>query len=216
MHRETKVRGEAGFTLTEVLVALTITSIMTVTLIGALQWGGKALRVSQNADEAARVAAVQAVIRKMLSETKREFEINAESEREAIFKGRPDSITFVGPPPAEVMVPGFYRTHISLQPKNDSSKNLTLKTRLFRTRIKADSRDPFKGVEDYTLLKSIEGLAFTYYGELDGEDIPQWHDTWLGQSKTPDLIRVNVIFTEQDNRKWTELTIMRRDNVWRY
>ena len=210
------IKGDSGFTLTEVLIALTITSLIAVTLIGALQWGGRALRVTGTADEAARVAAVQNVMRDMLSQTKREFEINSNGEREAVFKGEPDKITFVGPPPANVMVPGFYRSFISVQPQNGNSRDLTLKTILFRTKIKAERRDPFEGIEDYTLLRSVNSLEFQYYGSLEDEEIAEWHSEWLGQSTMPELIRMKVNFKAQDNRRWTELTIMRREKVWRY
>lgn len=196
---------EAGFTLTEVLVSLTITALIASFLFGGLQWGSQALHVAEKTQNHTRLANVQSVIRRSIEDSRSKYEINNLGKRLSVFQGKNDELIFISPAPAQVMTPGLYRNQLRID--TEDPKALILKSVLFRPSLDANTLDPLEDAEAYTLIENIETLSIAYYGKHDGAEDGSWGNQWIDQARQPELIRINVEFPKADSRHWPELTI---------
>jgi len=196
---------EAGFTLTEVLVSIAITALMTSFLFSALQWGSKALVITEKAEANKRVILVQSLLRRSLENNHSKFEIGTSGQRTSLFVGEKNTLTYVSPQPADVMTAGLYRNQLSVT--STTPNTLALKSVLFRPLKDSNRNNPLNETEAYTLLENIKDLSISYYGQKDKQEIVTWHNTWNEQSLGPKLIRIEVTFPENDSRHWPTLTI---------
>jgi len=201
---------ESGFTLTEVLVSITITGLITSFLFSALQWGSKALVSAEQTEDKMRVVLVQTLLQRSVENNRSKFEIGTAGQRVSLFSGEMDTLKYISTPPADVMTPGLYRNQVSVTTSTPNA--LVLKSVLFRPLMKSSDENPLQTAETYTLLENIKGLKISYYGRLDNDDFTGWHDSWSQQSFGPKLIRIKVEFPETDTRYWPPLTIKLFEN----
>lgn len=198
-------KSESGFTLTEVLVSMTIMALIASFLFSALQWGGKALHIANDTANDTRLGVVQSRLRQTLEGSRLKFEISSNAQRSSVFVGEKDRLTFIGPPPAEVLTPGLYRNQIIMS--DQEQRNLEFKTALYRTKITSSLDDPLKHAQPYILIENIESLSFSYFGLRDDAESEEWNNEWINQTKNPSLIRIDVSFPEGDKRNWPILII---------
>lgn len=177
-------RPEAGFTLLELLIAITILSLLLVALSGGVNFAGRAWhmqeeRIGRQGD----INAVQSVLRQMLTSGQG-------------FDGDPGSLKFVGRMPAALARGGLF--DIELYARGD--------------RLVLSWRPHFKGVSagpqqnETSLLDGVAGFDLTYYAAPQG-----WQNMAKDKSKVPDLIAIKARLS--DGRIWPPLLIAPAINV---
>lgn len=183
MSRATDHR-QAGFTLLELLIAITILSLLLVALSSGVHFAGRAWRAQE--DRIGRqgdINAVQTVLRQMLASGKE-------------FQGSGDDLKFVGPMPAALARGGLF--DIELYASGDG---------LFLS-----WRPHFKGAstglrqDQTTLLDGIAAFDLAYF-------IPQkgWQGMTGDKSKAVDLIAIKARLG--DGRSWPPLMVAPAINV---
>ena len=170
--------GEAGFTLLELLVSITLLSLLLVALSSGVHFAGRAWRMQE--DRIARqgdIQAVQNALRQMLTSGRS-------------FEGGSESLRFVGTLPAALARGGLF--DIELYRSGD--------------RLLLSWRQHFKGVsaglphDEASLLDGVTDMDLSYYLKAQG-----WRHATTDKSKPVDIVAVKLLLT--NGREWPILAI---------
>jgi general secretion pathway protein J len=202
--------AEHGFTLLELLAAITLLGLLMAALFGGLRLG---TRVWQTADArlegSMRTQVVQDFIRQRLAETlpleMGPLELADAAVAEPVFVGTVEAVRFASLLP-EHLGAGVYLMELALAEAGDADAtgDLVLRWRPFEPDDPtAEEVEP----EGRVLLENIEALELSYFGSGDSAQPPDWWQAWEGQPELPRLIRLRVGFPENDGRQWPELIV---------
>jgi len=177
-------QSQAGFTLLELLIAITILSLILVALSGGVHFAGSAWRKQEaQITRQGDINAVQTVLRQLLASGKD-------------FQGGSQELKFVAPMPAALARGGLFDIELS-----GSGDKLFL------------SWQPhFKGAaaslprDETMLLDGVTGFSLTYYVDQKG-----WQSAITDKAKAIDLIAIKARLS--DGRNWPQLTISPVINV---
>ncbi len=186
------VRGARGFTLLELIIALSLLALMAAVLAGSVSlsarsWDGgeaKATHVSEmrQAQEFLRgqmVALYPQRIRKAV-------------DLPLMFAGEREEIRYAAALPPRVIEGGVYFFRLSLARGKEAGE-------LVLERIVPESDAAvlpgFDGAERSILARGIAELRIGYFGRDPGAavtDEPRWRDRWEDTQRLPDLVRIEV------------------------
>jgi general secretion pathway protein J len=195
-------RDQQGFTLLELLIAVTLVAVLMTLLFGGFRLGMRAQeRVSSGADRVTQVASLHGFLREQLADA-RPIAVEREGGSAAIvrFDGRVDALEFLSHPVAAVSVGGLQR--LSLRLAND--KALILRWSLDI----GDRQWSDDGPRELLLLSRVATAVFDYYGAVEPGREPIWTDTWNGMPHLPSLARLRVVF--EDGWRMPELVVALR------
>lgn len=179
-----------GFTLIEMLVALTLLAITLTLLFSSLavierSWQAGEQRMQSTAE---RLAA-QNFLRAKLADAQPYYLPGAGNEGLIAFRGDRASLEFVSLLPVASGRPGPYRFRLFLQGVADAPPRLVLAVRPFY----AEAADT--AITDRTiLLDAVRQLQIRYFGvDVNGlSATPQWRENWQDQAELPKLVRIDV------------------------
>lgn len=206
-------RANGGFTLVELLVAMTLIGMLFVALFGGLRFGARVWEAGvDRGQEFAEVEATQALLRRQLDQMLPLPGLDQE-EQEISFAGEQDRLVFTAPAPSQFGLGGVYYFDLFTE-RAERGRQLVLRWQLYRP----DRDEPFNDRESQqrTLLENIEAIEFGYYGDPEqvefgeGSDKGDWRERWVEAALPPQLIAVRIAFPENDNRYWPELIIAPR------
>ncbi len=204
-------RGQGGFTLLELLVAVTLLGIVMILLFGGLRFGTRAWESGdERSEELARLEVVHGFVRRHLSEAYPLVVSESRADRRIDFEGRPDTLAFAALMPERLGAGGFHRLVFSVVGDGDR-KRLVVSRRPLRSGMDESTAPPETEDETETvLLEGISSAAFSYYGAIGADDEPEWRDGWEDAPSPPLLVRLDVTFPEGDRRYWPELVVRPR------
>ncbi|MEM7224699.1 MAG: prepilin-type N-terminal cleavage/methylation domain-containing protein [Pseudomonadota bacterium] len=192
---------EAGFTLVELLVALTLVGLMSVAIFGGLRFGTRTWEAgTQRSEELNEVVLVQDLMRRHLVQLAAVDQVRRRSEEHPIFVGDGQSVSFVAPLSAHVGLDGLYQFELALEDGEDREQNLIIRWQLYRADRVPGTTSELDG--ERVLLEGISEGEFSYFGASERRDEPAWRETWSEQAQLPALIALEVAFPEDDRRKW--------------
>jgi general secretion pathway protein J len=197
-------RASQGFTLIEVLVALTLLGLMSIFLFGSFRFGVRAWEAgSKRIDELADVEVVQNLLRNELSEATPLVAQRPPSQAESTLAGSSSGLRFVAPLPAHRGIGGYYLFWLSA---SDSSGHgdLMLRWRVYRPDMVLEEAE---SDETTLLLHQVTDARFDYFGRVHDQAEPSWHESWNGQDGLPALIRLRMGFPSGDRRRWPDLVV---------
>jgi general secretion pathway protein J len=207
VHRTTQLRlaGQAGFTLIEALVAITLLGLLCVALTRGLRFGVDAwARGSVHSDQLSRTTVVQGLLRRALGEAY-PYLLSSDPTRPYVdFDGTSESLGFLASAPIVLGGIGRSRFRLSIT-KHDGLADLVM-----TSQAELAAADTSSTLQKKTLLAGTASIEFAYFGKLRSEPSAQWHDRWSGQAALPQLVRIEVRFPEGDSRLWPELVIAPR------
>jgi general secretion pathway protein J len=190
----------SGFTLIEVLVALSLMAMMATLLIASLQLGGHTWqRVTRTTSGSEDVAQAQAFLRLRLSALYPYESRSTGGDRPAYLEGGGNSVAFTSAGP-ESDAAGMIRYKVTV-----AQESGTLEVRYRRdSQDSSDLDSPQWAVE--RLLPHVKSLAVRFW--LDTKDTPgRWVDQWTDPSQVPRLIKIDVVFPPEDRRRWPPLFV---------
>jgi general secretion pathway protein J len=200
-------RGARGFTLLELLIAITLLGLLAGLLFGGLSFG---VRVWEKGDaeleKMAELQIAQGLIRRLVSRALLSDLAEGEDSDAAIFEGTADALRFVGPAPAQSLPGGLYRLSIR-------ADDVSGKRRLVMSwwPLDPDEREPAAGDDEnvVVLVENIADVSFGFFGAADEDrnGDPRWRDRWENMPGLPLLVRINVTFPDGDGRIWPELVV---------
>lgn len=197
--------AQRGFTLLELLVAITIFGLLSVMMYGGLSFGARAWERAGQADtRQSDVLLVQSLLRRAFAEIQ-PVEVGGQRRRLRLaFEGRRDGVLFVGPMPAYLGPGGHYLIGLEVEGAG-RERALTLRWEVFRE--ERPGLDFTEAAEREVLLLGVRDLRLRYFGAEDAALSPQWRPEWRDDEALPRLIEAEVEFERGDRRLWPELIV---------
>lgn len=198
-------RKDAGFTLLELLVSMTIFALLMVVLIGALRIGGReAERLTGEVDKSAQIALVQNFLRDRLGAVQPLVPLTDDSKL-VQFDGDAQGVTFVAPAPQSLPAGGLLVFSAALrQGTGPVGGQLVVGWRP----LHADPDAVAPANAPTVLLDHVRAARFVYYGPPTVTEDPDWQTTWQTMTYLPLLVRLSVTFT--NGQTMPDLTVALR------
>ncbi|MGF1447126.1 MAG: type II secretion system protein GspJ [Pikeienuella sp.] len=174
---------DAGLTLLELLVALTLLGLIGVMVAGGVRFGVAVWdRGSARASETVETRVALTAIRRLLAAAEPVRFRDGTRDPPVAFDGRPDSIDWVGAMPARIAPPGEHRLTLALEDGTLVLRHAALDDRAQALPATA-TRAP--------LLGEVAAVALRYYGE-DAAGVPGWQPSWRGRTTLPELVALRI------------------------
>ncbi|MEA1832118.1 prepilin-type N-terminal cleavage/methylation domain-containing protein [Methylobacterium durans] len=188
-------RGEAGFSLVEVLVGLALVALLSSLLLQGVWTATRVARLLAAAERQEGVQAARAHVRHALEDA-----VGAVSgDRHAVFAGRSDGVLLVTPAERLVETGGQMRVELAAMP---GLRGLDLLERRGLDRgVSAEPAAP------EPLLRGLAGLRLRYFGRRGPTPLATWGDAWTIPGRLPILVSVEVAFPAGDGRRWAPLFV---------
>ncbi len=216
---------QGGFTLMELLIAISLIGLMLVLLFGGLRLGAKSWDAAElHATESGDQRLIWTFLQRSLNQMKAVYLPGEEDGRHVAFSGTGDALEFVGSMPERIGPGGAYVLRIEA-PRHYRSRNLVLRRWLYHPEVlegleavppwtplyeRVGEARPLADDEEWNgalygehlLVEGIKELEVDYYGTVEGRSEPEWHDEWNETSSVPLLVRLRVY---RDQGDWPPL-----------
>ncbi len=201
--------AEAGMTLIEILVAMTLLGFLLVAMGGGLRLGLRSWdAVERRQNETGDILLAHRFIGRMLSETYPVVREKKNFVSTLAFEGGPERLAFVALTSPRYGHGGLSWVVLALQP-GAKGKALTMSRESYFAVQGDDSRAVQAGAgqarEERVLLEGIAQARFAYFGAPGEDEQAGWHDAWGGEVALPMLVRMDVEFAHGDRRTWPDL-----------
>lgn len=191
--------AQSGFTLLELLVAIMILTLIMTAAMGAIRMGSRSFEAGvMRADETAKIRLVENVLRRQFRQLLPITWI--ENNRDFIaFEGNRRQVQFVAPAPDSSTGPGYLVYRLSSDPSQEPS-SLVLEFAPFDP---GADRFGMPGNRGREILAEGLRVSFDYFGTLEEQGPPDWHDQWSADSASlPSIVRMRLTTRGQP---WPEL-----------
>jgi general secretion pathway protein J len=197
--------SEAGFTVLELLVALALFSLLSLTLFESVKFGMHAwMRGTEHVEQTDQSLHVQNLLRHLIEDAYPLFLSEDPTRGHVDFDGTSSTLVFLASAPIALGAGGRSRLNLSVEHSgNHADLVLTSKRELAWPE---DRAQPIMRA----LLGGTESIEFAYFGTTSADRPAEWHDAWRGQPVLPQLLRVQVRFAAGDLRTWPDLLIAPR------
>ncbi len=204
------LQAEHGFTLLELLAAITLLGLLMAALFGGLRLGARVWETADaRLDASTRIQIVQDFVRQRLAEVLPLEALAPEAAQRGnfspLFLGTTQAVRFAGVLP-ENLGAGLYLMDLVLADSGQANGGGDLVLR-WRPYDLYDQTVAEVEPEERVLVENIEGLELSYFGTNNPEQPPEWRQGWENQPELPRLIRIRVRFAENDERQWPELIV---------
>jgi len=200
-----------GFSLVEVIVALSLMSLLLASLYSAF---GAVARTNTTTSSMQRdtqdrrlsLSALRALIANAVPLTE------GRSDRaQVLFDGDRSSVRFVSHLPAHAGGGGLQFAEIAVEQgtRGDRERALVLKYRAAEPRLPFDVPPTDAGWSTEPLLADVDRVEIEYFGADDERSAPRWRDSWQDSERLPRLIRLGV----EADETWPDVVVALRADV---
>jgi len=180
---------DAGFTLLELLVALTLLALVIAAVPGLVRMAGRSIQIAGELTRShADVAALDAIADK-LSEARPLTIQQDDGSRRIQFWGTEDSVRFVAP--GVVGDSGGLLTYELGLTQNRAGQPVLALTRVPFTPDESDGQP--SGGDVRMPMPATRRLAFRYYGPQGDDATPTWSDRWEQTTSLPQLVEIRTL-----------------------
>ena len=200
-------QAAAGFTLVELLVAITLLGMLAALVFGGFRFGNRAWeRAQAHVDHASEIQLAQSFLRRRLGTAAPVRKRDEGREQHLEFDGEASRLSFVTVMPVHRGTGGYARLELEFK-RTAEAGELLLTWRPYRFGSQADADEDEGDVR--ALLRQVDEVTFAYYGpRRDDRDEPlTWSSSWRERRQLPRLIRVRLKFANGDRRHWPELVV---------
>lgn len=194
--------GRGGFTLLELLIAMSLLGLIFAALTGGLRFGTTAWqRASVSLSQSEDMRLTYQTLRRQLSTSVPLPDSPPQGQDIGSFSGRRDRVSFIGPAPARAMAPGLFRLTLALEP-DAGTQALTLRWQRLGETVSGKESNSMEPV-----LRGVRSLEFGYYGQIGSGLEPTWANEWRDNEQSPNLIRISIGFADQARPVWPTMII---------
>jgi general secretion pathway protein J len=184
-----RLHHSEGFTLVELLVAITLIALLTVGLYQAFGIGTRAAStVSANIDRPAQIALAYDFMQRAVSAAEPLPAAGNSSPGAINFDGESEALSFVAVPPAYLAIGGFQLLHLGLEQGKNGARLVVTWEGVARGPI-APQPTMF---QPSVLIDQVRSVAFAYFGVPGPKQKPSWLDRWSERDALPQLIRMRL------------------------
>ena len=192
--------GEAGFTLVEMLVGLTLLGLIMAVLAGALRTGLVGIEaVDARAERLSEMRVTQAFIRRHL-EAARPVSWLRKRRPVVAFEGQSEEVSFMAAMAEWPNAGALYLVRLARE-----GSRLVMIRRI--TSGEPERFDFGRHVERVTLATGIAGLRFSFFGPTPDQRTAKWHERWRDQAAMPDLVRLDIDYADPAAGEWAPLLV---------
>jgi general secretion pathway protein J len=187
--------SEHGFTLIEALIAVSLLSLLSVLVVGALRFGVNAWQ--RNHDITLRLdefVHAQNFLRRTIANAHPYFVIVPDGKGYVDFEGSPQSMTWLSDPPASLDRAGRLRFKIEIRSENGDNDIVVV------ARPELASGDSSSADTMRSLITNVESATFSYFGSREPGEAAEWHAQWANEPTLPDLIRLDLALHDDHER----------------
>ena len=181
-----------GFTLLELVIALTLLALMSSVLYGALGYAGRSWEGGEaKAEATASMRLSHGFLRTQL-EAQHPLRMRKIPEFPLLFSGSRDELRFAAPLPARITGGGIW--YYRLVVKRENERSLLILERMVPD-VDAAAIPDFDKTEASILSDDIKELRVGYFGYDAGAtraSAPSWRERWDDANRLPLLIRIDV------------------------
>ncbi len=179
---------QRGFTLVEMLVALSVSALLVSLVYGSVRVGQRsAAALGVQAEEAEVMRIGWQFLHDALAQARPVADPDNPRDRTG-FLGEPERLSFVADMPAYIGIGGPMRIGLNAMATADGYQLLLTRRRLDETRVSA-SEEPG---EQAVLVEDLDRLAIAYFGRQARSAAPTWYSSWDSAGNLPNLIRISV------------------------
>lgn len=197
--------GEAGFTLLELLIAMTLLGLLMVLLFGGLRFGARVWERSEaHTTDLDDIRIAQTFIRSEIEQAYPLLVLADPLHPHIDFDGAADAVRFLASAPTGIASAG--RVHIDLRAVSQDGGTVLM----VKARPELSWDDTPGATHAEVLLTGVRSLSFSYFGSENPDAPARWQDIWTNRLHLPRLVRLRVAFEPGDKRIWPELVIAPR------
>ena len=196
---------EAGFTLVELLVAMTLLAFLSIMLFGGLRFGARSWEaVVKSSAERDRIASTQNFLRDRLGQLTLPGPAELrQSGGDGGFDGGPERLEFVAPWLSALSLGGLYRFTLWHEDAGDGRLMLSWQP----AEAGPDELEELGDLAgERVLLDGVAEVSLSYYGAADENDPSEWRDQWENPAAPPRLVRVHLVFADA-RRVWPDFVV---------
>jgi general secretion pathway protein J len=178
-----------GFTLIEVLIAMTLLSIMVVLLFTSLKICAQSWEKGENKmSEVNEVAVVYNFFQRHLPSAMPVWNDFIETEEKTFsFQGKKQSMQFVSVFPASAGKTGMQLFSIEPWQQDNEKVIKVIITPFFPV---AEGEEWHK--EEAVLLRHVNDFSLSYFGAAEDGSGSSWQEEWLAKTTQPQLVKINI------------------------
>jgi len=192
-----------GFTLLEIMVAMTVLSLIVTAAFGALRLGQRSWETGLNQTaKTENLRTVTGALQRIFSQAL-PLSWKEKTETTIAFEGDDQYLRFIAPAPQHHGATGLFEYTLTLKPLALNNQ-LMLYYRLHDPDRKGFAADDVDR-QEVILVENLAGVSFNYYGSAEAKAPLQWHSFWNNDAETfPAMVNIQLVSNaEQD--QWPEL-----------
>ncbi len=180
----------SGFTLIEVIIAMTLLSIMVVLLFGSLKISAESWNKGETKiAEVNEKAVVYQFFKRHLPTIRPLWDEFSDGEQKFSFQGGPQKLQFVSTFPASAGRKGFQLFKIVF---DDNAGQIKVLLSPFYPSLEGLQWQQ----EEVILLEHVTDFKITYFGKEFGSSNGVWFDSWVEKEQLPRLIKIKIKLTK--------------------
>ena len=194
---------QTGFTLLELVVAITLMGLLLVVLYSGLRLGLNSWdRGEQHAETTNRSRLVHELLRRQLTQSIAAYYLGEQQQRLVAFTGQAEYIEFIAPMLDQLGQGGLYRVRIGAV-----DNQLRLRWQPY---MPNDADAEAEAQRETVLLDKVSEVEWAYFGvETASPETPaEWRGTWGDTTQRPQLVRLNLHLHGQ---AWPDLVVALAD-----
>jgi prepilin-type N-terminal cleavage/methylation domain-containing protein len=183
-------RGEAGFALIEMLVAIGILALVLAMLPGTFSLAHRTWDATTVLDQRARQDGGRSFLQARLAEAMPIFEPVGAGAVQLVFEGSAETLTFVAPSANGPQGAGLYRFTLEAKPQGAANALVVTVTPFVARRAQGTDALP---AEEHVLYDGLTGASFRYFGRKDLRTAaPAWQTAWTRRNALPDAVELSL------------------------
>ena len=187
MNKSRPVNGNAyGFTMMEVLVAMTLLALLMTALSGSIGFVGRSWdRGWETSEKSAAFSRIESTVRRMV-EWSFPVTVRAEKKQRFLFEATETRLRLVAHDAPGGSAGALYVQEVAVT-GTGSQRQLLYSQYLFRS----GSARP-ESITEAQMLSGDFSVAFSYFGSARPSTPPAWVESWTSDRTLPDLVQLTI------------------------